>query len=63
MHYCLLILTKDFPSNDKLYEVLEPFRDFSDCNPNRAIQWDFWTVGGRVACRPEKGFVKSVVVA
>lgn len=46
MHYCCLIITKDFPTDDVLEEVLKPFNE-DNYNSFPAFTWDWYKVGGR----------------
>lgn len=58
MHYCIVVITKEFPTDDVLYKALSPFNedDFydkfedSDEIPREeypAFLWDWYQVGGR----------------
>lgn len=53
MHYCCLVITKEFPTDEVLKKVLEPFNseDFY-CKPKDqrvrpVFTWDRYVVGGR----------------
>ena len=57
MHYCCLVITKEFPTDEVLEKVLRPFNeeDFYD-NPEGervrpAFLWDWYCVGGRYGGR------------
>lgn len=53
MHYCIHVFTVNFPSNNQLREILNPFEeeafysdeDFEKERP--AFLWDCWRIGGR----------------
>lgn len=55
MHFCVLLITKDFPTNRVIASAMKPFNEEADYerragNPNAqrmAFLWDFWTLGGR----------------
>ena len=54
MHYCCLIITKEFPTNDLLNEILKPYYEEDFYNqenyenlPYPVITWDYWQLGGR----------------
>ena len=59
MHYCIIVITEQFPTDDILDQKLRPFSDdtfygqFPDDEeiPEDAVRpqftWDWWTVGGR----------------
>lgn len=55
MHYCCLVITKQFPTDDVLKNIMAPFdeekyyeEEERGENPNRPIiLTDWWTVGGR----------------
>ena len=59
MHYCIAIITEQFPTDDVLMEKLEPFNEekfysqFDDEEemPKNVVypqfMWDWWQVGGR----------------
>ena len=55
MHYCCMVFTKDFPNDDTLEKVLNPFSFevlYDQPEPSRvypAFTWDRWIVGGRYA--------------
>ena len=53
MHSCCLLITKEFPSDDVIQKILEPFNDdvyYSQPEDGRvrpAFCWDWYSVGGR----------------
>lgn len=55
MHYCLLLITKDFPTHEVIDKALEPYSEEEFCaqeEENEDIKcplflWDYWEVGGR----------------
>lgn len=53
MHYCCLVITKDFPTNEVIEKVLRPFNDeefFGKPEGERvrpAFTWDWYLLGGR----------------
>lgn len=53
MHYCCLVFTKEFPTDDVLYNVLEPFSEkkfYETEEENKEYPeflWDWYKVGGR----------------
>lgn len=53
MHYCCFVFTKEFPTDDVLYEVLEPFseKEFYEKDEEEReypeFMWDYYKVGGR----------------
>lgn len=53
MHYCCLVITKDFPTDEVLEKVLTPFNDESfygvpeEQRVRPAFTWDWYAVGGR----------------
>lgn len=57
MHYCCYLITKQFPSDEVIENVLRPFSDavvYGDDPDNEereikypAFMWDWWRVGGR----------------
>lgn len=54
-HYCCLILTKEFPTDEVLENVLAPYnanRFYEQPEESRVYPcflWDYWQVGGRYA--------------
>lgn len=51
MHYCCLIVTKEYPTDDVLNKVLQPFNDdvvYENEDKERPpFTWDWWQIGGR----------------
>lgn len=54
MHYCLLLITKEMPSEDRISEILEPYNEEDlECNKNGEVisflifTYDWWEIGGR----------------
>ena len=52
MHYCCLVFTDEFPSDQVITEKLAPFNDevyysANDGRPRPMILYDWWQVGGR----------------
>lgn len=51
MHYCVLVYTKEFPSNNVIEKALEPYRykggGYEDGEQRPLFTWDWWQVGGR----------------
>ena len=58
MHYCFVVITKEFPTDDVLSKALNPFNEekfyekFEDVDEIPAEEypvftWDWWQVGGR----------------
>ena len=55
MHYCFVVITKEFPTDDVLSEALAPFNEDAfyekrEDNPEEehpVFLWDYWQVGGR----------------
>lgn len=53
MHSCCLVITKEFPSDDVIRKVLEPFYEDNyyekpeDERVRPAFLWDYYRVGGR----------------
>ena len=55
MHYCIQVITREFPTDEVLEEVLTPFKqeDFyaklekDESLPSPPILWDWWQLGGR----------------
>ena len=45
MHYCCLVITNEFPTDEILEKVLDPFREGAENNPQ--FTWDWYEVGGR----------------
>ena len=53
MHYCCLVITKEFPTDEILEKVLAPFNEYTlEEEPNQtAFGWDWYSVGGRYGGR------------
>ena len=55
MHYCFAIITKEFPTDDVISKVLQPFNEEEFYEKNKDSEekeypvflWDWWVVGGR----------------
>lgn len=53
MHYCCFVFTEEFPTDDVLYNVLEPFNEekfYGNEEENKEypeFMWDWFKVGGR----------------
>lgn len=56
MHYCLMLLTNEFPSDSVIEKALEPYNeekwydtqeDSVDESKRPLFTWDYWRVGGR----------------
>lgn len=50
MHYACYVITQQFPSDDAIGEMLEPFYEGRERDGETDIppfEWDWWTVGGR----------------
>lgn len=51
MHYCLMILTNEFPNDDVISKILEPYnceKIFDEESAKEHVfAWDYWKVGGR----------------
>ena len=55
MHYCLHLLTKEFPSENKIAEIMKPYSEelFYDeqkkdkTKPYPPFMWDYYQIGGR----------------
>lgn len=52
MHYCSIIITKEFPTDNVLEEILRPYNedDYYSQDERQApptFMWDWWQVGGR----------------
>lgn len=50
MHCCLLLITKEIPSEDRISEILKPYnyKNFECNNKNPQIfTYDMWEIGGR----------------
>lgn len=63
MHYSFVVITKDFPTDDVLSEVLQPYNEEAfyekyeeregeiPSNERPVFMWDWWQVGGRYGGR------------
>ena len=58
MHYCFVVITKEFPTDDVLSKALEPFNEETFYEKHEGedeipaeeypvFTWDWWQVGGR----------------
>lgn len=55
MHYCILVITKEFPTDEVIWKVMEPYseEDFYDEDGDAKSEvypqflWDFYRLGGR----------------
>lgn len=50
MHFCIVIITKEFPTDDVLEKILAPYNEedyFQNPEERPAFLWDYWMVGGR----------------
>lgn len=54
MHYCLLLITKEIPSENRFSEILEPYDEENlECDKTGKIisfptfTYDWWEIGGR----------------
>ena len=56
MHYCLMLLTNDFPTDAVIEKALEPYNsetwwkkydETKDDSDHPLFTWDYWQVGGR----------------
>ena len=50
MHYCCYVITRVFPSDDAIGEMLEPFHEEHEDRgegERPPFEWDWWEVGGR----------------
>lgn len=52
MHYCCVIISREFPTDNVLEKILKPYNeeDFYSKTENATypvIMWDYWQVGGR----------------
>lgn len=56
MHYCLLLITREMPSENKISEILKPYNEENlECDETGEIitfpifTYDWWEIGGRYA--------------
>lgn len=55
MHYCTLLITKEFPSEDKIAQIMQPYNgenieydeDDNRITPYPVFTWDWYQIGGR----------------
>lgn len=54
MHYCLLLITEEIPSEDRISEILQPYNEENlECDksgeaiPFPIFTYDWWEIGGR----------------
>lgn len=51
MHYCVMLFTKEFPTDDVIKKILAPYNDDTVYelpeNERPDMSWDYWTIGGR----------------
>lgn len=54
MHYCLLLITKEMPLEDRISEILKPYDEENlECDetgeiiPFPIFTYDWWEIGGR----------------
>jgi len=52
MHYCTIVITKEFPTDDVLSKALAPFNEeeyyaSEGTIPRPIFTWDYWIIGGR----------------
>ena len=54
MHYCLLLVTKEIPSESRISKILQPYDEENlECNKNNEVisfpifTYDWWEIGGR----------------
>ena len=52
MHYCTLLITKEFPSDEVILNIMSPYDESRDDDGDRTgdypiFQWDWYQVGGR----------------
>lgn len=56
MHYCLMLLTNEFPSDTVIEKALEPYNEekwyekyekTNDESDRPLFTWDYWQIGGR----------------
>ena len=58
MHFCIAIITKEFPTDDVLHTKLAPYyeedyynsEDYAE-KPRPVLLWDFWILGGRYGAK------------
>ena len=49
MHYCVLVFTKELPTDEKMITVMAPFEEgeYEDRTDCPVFEWDWWQIGGR----------------
>lgn len=54
MHYCLLLITKEIPSESRISKILQPYDEENlECNEKNEVvsfpvfTYDLWEIGGR----------------
>ena len=51
MHYCVLVYTKEFPTDEVIEKALKPYKykedGYEDGEQRPLFTWDWWQVGGR----------------
>jgi len=61
MHYCCYLYTKEFPTDDVITRVMEPFKSYSDYEERPPILWDWMMLGGRYAGKLKLAVTKSTI--
>lgn len=58
MHYCLLLITREMPSENRISEILKPYDEENlECDETDEIisfpifTYDWWEIGGRYASK------------
>jgi hypothetical protein len=51
MHYCLLLLTKEIPSESDITNILLPYYEYNSLKDVTPFIWDDYSVGGRYGGR------------
>lgn len=58
MHYCLLLITREMPSENRISEILKPYDEENlECDETGEIisfpifTYDWWEIGGRYASK------------
>lgn len=55
MHYCVLLITKELPSEEEIYEIMQPYCERDNeydengerITPYPLFEWDWYAIGGR----------------
>ena len=49
MHYCVLVFTKELPTDEKMITVMAPFEEgeYEERTDCPVFEWDWWQIGGR----------------